>query len=341
MQVAQHEPEPTPSERRSQALTLAVVIPIFNEVDAIPELVMRLSTVFAAERLREAGIAEARFLFVDDGSSDGSTQSLLGLARGRLTGTVVQLSRNFGHQAAISAGLEQCHDADVTAIIDADLQDPPEIILAMIERWREGFDVVYGKRRNRKEQSVRVGLTWLFYRALNLLTPIDVPADSGDFCLVGQRVVRSLDRLPERLRFTRGLRTWVGFRQTGISYDRPARVSGSSKYSMAQLYRLATDGIASLSVRPLQLAQVFSFTYFVGSLLALLWLALTTTPGPAGGAFELRVLLILFLLSNAVVMFYLYILGAYIGRTYLEVKGRPTHIIDRVVDIDGSGTCHD
>lgn len=313
---------------RQEAVSLDVVIPVFNEEAVLERLLARLVEVFAPEACRSHGIRSVRYLFVDDGSTDGSAPLLRRRIAEGLPGVLVRLSRNFGHQHAVAAGLDHA-TADAVAILDADLQDPPELIPTMLDRWREGFEVVYGQRRARRENVVRRAGYWLFYRLLAFLAEVDVPLDSGDFCLIGRTVVDAIRALPERLRFPRVLRAWVGFPQTGVPFDRPARGAGRTKYTLARLYRLATDGVVSASLRPLQVAQVFSVAYLFATVLAAAWYLFlsdrsTTPPGLAAG-------LLLILLGNFVQVFCIYILGAYVGRTYIEAKGRPPYIVMEIV----------
>jgi dolichol-phosphate mannosyltransferase len=242
-----------------------------------------------------------------------------------------RFSRNFGHQNAVSAGIDHS-EADLLAIIDADLQDPPELIPEMVGRWREGFDVVYAERKKRKESALKIAAYWLFYRLVALLSEIKIPLDSGDFCLMDGRVVRAIRALPEKLRFPRGLRAWVGFSQTGIAYDRPERRAGRSKYDLARLYRLATDGVASSSIRPLKVAQVFSVSYLF--LIVVIGMAILLRRIISSSLEMPTTILIGYLLiisGNFVQVFCIYILGAYVGRTYLEVKGRPAYVLLEVV----------
>ena len=199
----------------------------------------------------------------------------------------------------------------------------------MVTRWRAGFDVIFACRRHRKENLLKNVGAWLFYRIVALLADIRIPLDSGDFCLMDRRIVQVLARLPERLRFPRGLRAWVGFSQTGIEYDRPARHAGRSKYSLGKLYRLATDGVISSSVRPLQVAQVASVSFLLLVLLA--GALLVGRPSTLGIPPLILAGYVLILLGNLVQVFCVYILGAYVGRTYLEVKGRPPYVVWEVV----------
>ena len=245
---------------------------------------------------------------------------------------VYRLSRNFGHASAVSAGLDHA-DADAVVVLDADLQDPPELVLDMLERWRSGVDVVFAQRRRRKEGVwKRIGY-WGFYRFVSLLSDLDIPLDSGDFCLMDRRVVDAIRELPERLRFPRILRSWVGFRQDGIEYDRPVRAAGDTKYDFSRLYQLATDGIASSSIRLLRVAQLFSFSFAVLTAI-LLGVLLYSVSAYADRPDALLILagLILIAGGNFVITACLYILGAYVGRTYLEAKGRPPYLVMEVLD---------
>jgi dolichol-phosphate mannosyltransferase len=318
-------------QARDSPLSLEIVIPVYNEETVLHLLLARLRAVFAPEELARHRIASVRYLIVDDGSAD-RTAAILADEVGRgLPARVCCLSRNFGHQNAVSAGLDLA-DADVVAVMDADLQDPPEAILAMLERWREGYDVVYAERRRRKESAVKRAGYWAFYRLVAALADLDIPKDSGDFCLLDRRVVRALRNLPEKLRFPRGLRAWIGFRQIGFPINRPSREAGRSKYTLSALYRLATDGIVSSSIRPLQVAQVFSVSYLILTLIGLFLLL-----GPRGPVVSREVLAgyLLILSGNFVQVFCIYILGAYVGRTYLEVKGRPTYVVREIIECSG------
>ena len=314
--------------RHDSWVSLDIVIPVWNEEKVLGLLFTRLGEVFSSANLARDRIRVVRYLFVDDGSHDGSAQAIAHAIELGLPALLVRLSRNFGHQNAVSAGIDLSR-ADLVAVIDADLQDPPELIAKMVGQWREGFDVVYGHRRSRQEGLLRVAGYWLFYRLVAFLADIKVPLDSGDFCLMDSRVVGHLRDLPEKLRFPRGLRAWVGFRQTGVEYDRPERQAGRSKYTLARLYRLATDGVISSSVRPLQAAQVFSVSYML--LTALLGLLLLLRPPQLGLAPWILLGYLLIITGNLVQVFCIYILGAYVGRTYLEVKGRPSYVVMEMV----------
>lgn len=314
-------------ERRERRVTLDLVIPIWNEEDTLPALLARLREVFSAPARERHRLGGVRFVFVDDGSRDRSAEMLAKEIAAGLPAILCRLSRNFGHQSAVSAGLDLA-EADLVAVIDADLQDPPELVPEMVARWREGSDVVYAQRRKRKDNPLKVAGAWVFYRLVALLADLDIPLDSGDFCLMDSRVTRAMKALPEKLRFPRGLRAWVGFRQNGLEYDRPPRAAGRSKYGWRRLYRLATDGVVSSSVRPLQLAQVFSVSYL---LLTLLGLTALLRPASAGIPPLVLAGYLLIVIGNFVQVLCIYILGAYVGRTYLEVKGRPTYVVRELI----------
>jgi dolichol-phosphate mannosyltransferase len=320
-----------PPLRRDQPVSLDLVIPVWNEEAVLDLLFEHLAAAFSPERCAKSGIASVRYVIVDDGSRDASAEMVRAAIERGVPALLLRLSRNFGHQAAVSAGLDHA-TADLVAVIDADLQDPPEVIHEMTAGWRDGFDVVYGVRRQRKEGLLKVAGYWAFYRLVAMLSDSHVPLDGGDFGLMDQRVVATLRSLPETLRFPRVLRAWVGFRQTGVAYDRPARQGGRTKYTIGRLYRLATDGVASASVRPLQLTQVFSLSYFilmfVLGIVVLRRLVFSDEPG-----LPPTVLMTYLLITSGsfVQSLCLYILGAYVGRTYLEVKARPCYLVMETV----------
>jgi dolichol-phosphate mannosyltransferase len=323
-----------PRAGRERAVSLDLVIPVWNEEDVIALLFRRLGEAFSAERCRSSRIGSVRYVLVDDGSHDRTAEMIRAEIDRGAPAVLVRLSRNFGHQAAVSAGLDHA-TADLVAVIDADLQDPPEIVHDMAARWREGYDVVYGVRRRRKENPLKVAGYWAFYRLVALLSDLKVPLDGGDFGLMDRRVVDALRALPETLRFPRVLRAWVGFRQTGVEYDRPERQAGRTKYTLRRLYRLATDGVASSSVRPLQLAQVFSFSYFVlmfvlGAVI-LRRLLFSDAPGVPS---SVLITYLLIASGSFVQALCLYILGAYVGRTYREVKRRPAYLVMETIAPD-------
>ena len=326
------EAEMSSAPRRSDAVTLEVVIPVFNESTGLAALLERLDTCFSAAACARHGLAEVRFLFVDDGSTDRSASVLAEAIRGGFPATLFRLSRNFGHQAAVSAGLSESR-AEIVAVMDADLQDPPEVLFEMVDAWREGADVAYAVRRGRKENFAKRAGYFLFYRLYRYLSEVDVPLDSGDFALLDRRVVDAMEELPEHLRFLRGLRTWVGFHQVPVPYERAAREYGRSKYGWSKLYQLATDGIAAMSVKPLRIVQFALITSALvtvllgGGLVVAAAVARTLSPTEWWGMATILAILA----TSSLNLVCLYILSAYIGRTYLEAKARPAWIVREVV----------
>jgi dolichol-phosphate mannosyltransferase len=306
---------------------LSIVVPCFNEQEVIArtysELVGSLGCL--------AGIA-LQIVVIDDGSQDHTTEILKDLRTKDERIKLVRFSRNFGHQAAVAAGLAHA-DGDIVAVIDADLQDPPQIVVQMIDKWREGFDVIYGIRRGRKEHWLKRVAYPAFYRIFRLLSSIDAPLDAGDFCLMDRRVVDVLIALPECNQFLRGLRSWVGFKQTGLVYERAARSAGESKYSLTKLFRLALDGIFNFSTLPLSWVFIVGMAMASVTFLGLLAIVLQRVfdlpvfgvhPSEIPG-FALTVLTILFI--GGVQMTCIGILGEYIARIYHEVKHRPRYIV--------------
>jgi len=299
---------------------LSIVIPLYNEEAVFVELWLRLAKVM------DALPVSAEVVLVDDGSSD-DTRELATLAckedpRFRL----VVLSRNFGHQLAVSAGLQYASGRAV-AILDGDLQDPPEALAEFHRKWSEGYDVVYAVRRRRKEAWPKRLAYWAFYRLLRSISSIEIPLDSGDFCMMSRRVVRRINALPERHRFVRGLRSWVGFRQTGLEYERSARSAGESKYTFRKLLRLACDGVFTFSDTPLRLATWMGLLVALGSLVIGPWLALwqeSGLPALTAGIFFL----------GGVQLVCLGILGEYVGRIHAEVKGRPAFVVEQCVGFE-------
>jgi dolichol-phosphate mannosyltransferase len=311
---------------------ISVVIPAFNESEEIRILYERLSACAATwDR-------DYEFVLVDDGSHDNTLAIAEEIAARDPHWKIVSLSRNFGHQPAVTAGLDYTR-GDLVAVIDADLQDPPEELPRFFQKCREGFDVVFGVRTNRKEGIIKRASYKLFYRFLASIASIDIPLDAGDFCVMSRRCVDALKALPERNRFIRGLRSWVGFRQTGLTYERPARTGGESKYSLPKLMNLALDGIINFSSRPLRIISVVGALLGVLSLAAALlffiqyvadWEIWGYNPRQARGWTSL-VLAILFLGSGQ--LFCLGIIGEYIGRIFEEIKQRPVYLVGHTVNM--------
>ena len=310
---------------------VSVVLPAYNEQEVLPLTLERFTAMRAP--LAELGI-ELELVFVNDGSRDRTGEMLEEVARAESGVRVVNLTRNFGHQAAVSAGLTVA-EGDAVAVMDCDLQDPPELLPRLVERWRDGYHVVYGVRKKRKEWFGKRAAYWLFYRTLARISDLDIPLDSGDFCLMDRSVIELLEQLPERQRFVRGLRTWVGLRQTGIEYERPARAAGEPAYTMRALVKLAMDGLVSFSSVPLRLVTRLGMLAAVFALAMggwVVWSVLTGQPMPRGWAS----LACLVLLTAAVQLISLGIIGEYLSRVFLEVKRRPTYLIASVIERDAS-----
>jgi len=308
----------------SSSPRISIAVPLYNEEAGVSELLRRIRDV-----LDDLPGGPHEIVLVDDGSSDRTLAALEAeaLLDDRLV--IISLSRNFGHQAALTAALDQV-TGDVTIVMDGDLQDPPELIPQFLERYSEGYDVVYAQRASRTEAWWLRLSYFLFYRLLDRLSSIRVPLDSGDFCLMSRRVVDQLRHMSERHRFLRGLRTWVGFRQAAVPVERSARHAGRSKYTMGKLLKLAFDGIFAFSIVPIRasvllglMAIALSACFGLYSLYAKLFLA----QSPRG--FTALTLLITFL--SGVHLFFLGVIGEYVGRVYEEVKARPMYVVAKVV----------
>lgn len=302
------------------APTLSVVVPVYDEAAVLPALETRLFAVL------EAACPEYEVMFVDDGSSDESPTILLGIAERNPRARVLRFSRNFGHQAAVTAGIEHARGSAVV-VIDADLQDPPEVIPDLLAKWREGFEVVSAVRAERLgEPPLRLFLIKAFYRVLQRIASVDMTPDVGDFRLIDRRVADALNRLPERNRYVRGLVRWLGFRHTEVRYTRAERFRGETKYPFTKLVRLALDGVTAFSNFPLQLVAYLGFAVFALSVLLVLYALfgrVFSGETPAGWT---SVFVAVAFLSG-VQLVALGILGAYVSRIFEEVKARPLYVI--------------
>lgn len=299
---------------------ISIVVPAYNEANVLPEFHRRLSAV-----LDSLGTA-SEVIYVNDGSTDETLGVMQRLRESDPRVAILDLSRNFGKEVALTAGLDHA-TGDAVVIIDADLQDPPEVIPDLIERWREGYEVVYAVRAERK------GETWfkevtakLFYRIISGITSVDIPMDTGDFRLMDRRVVDALKRVREQHRFMRGLSSWVGFRQTGVEYVRQERYAGETKYPFRKMLRFALDGITSFSYLPLQLATYFGFFIAGLSLLGIVVAIILRLSGSTAFYGQASTLVsVLFL--GGIQLIFLGIIGEYLGRIYDEVKSRPLYIV--------------
>ncbi len=300
---------------------ISIIVPCFNEEEVLSETFRRL-TDFAFS-LNELNI---EIIFIDDGSNDSTAKYIKNFVDNYKYVKAVFLARNFGHQIAVTAGIDSS-EGDAVVIIDADLQDPPEVIGEMIEKWEQGYDVVYGKRILRKGESIFKKLTAkIFYRILNLLSDVNIPLDTGDFRLISRDVVNSLRKMPEKDRFLRGMISWVGFKQYALPYYREERFAGKSKYPLKKMLSFAADGILSFSTKPLQisitLGTMSAFISLLGIFYALFLRIFTKiwVEGWTG-------IIIAVLFVGGVQLICIGILGNYIGRIYNETKNRPLYLV--------------
>ncbi|HTK11712.1 MAG TPA: glycosyltransferase family 2 protein [Ktedonobacteraceae bacterium] len=302
----------------------SIVAPVFNEKETLPHFYERVVRVME-------GLAEPfELIFVNDGSQDGSYEVLRQLHQRDARVQVLDFSRNFGHQIAISAGLDYAHGSAVV-ILDSDLQDPPEIIPEMVARWKDGVEVVYAQRATRAgETAFKLMTAAAFYRVIERITSVNIPRDTGDFRLLDRSVVNALVSMREQHRFMRGLSAWVGFRQEAVSYQRQERFAGTTKYPLHKMIRFSLDAITSFSHVPLQLATTFGFILAGLSLLGILVAAFLRlfTDAIVGQASTL--ILVLFL--GGIQLIFLGIIGEYLGRIYDEVRSRPLYILREKLD---------
>ena len=319
---------------------ISIVVPVYNEAENIPELYRRLT--HAAAQWGE----DYEVVIVDDGSLDLSLQQLAMIHQRDPRWKVLSFSRNFGHQVAVSAGLFYCQ-GEVVAILDADLQDPPEELPRFLEKWRAGYDVVYAIRTKRKEGPLKRVCYKLFYYGLRRLASIDIPVDAGDFCVMDRAVVEVLKAIPVRTRFVRGLRSWAGFRQVGVAYERAARHAGAPKYTFAKLVRLAVTGLLLFSSVPLKLSAWSGFFLCAASLLSIpVMLGWTLVdlrlfgmrPRDVAGWTSLVVLI---LLMSGLQLLALGVIGQYLARIFDEVQGRPPWIIAYALGFPERSSPHD
>ncbi len=307
-------------------MRLSIVIPCFNEESVLPQTCERLKQAAA-----ELPVEETEMIFVDDGSRDRTGLILSEIVAHDDNVRVIRLARNFGHQMALTAGLESA-TGDAVVVIDADLQDPPELIASMLEKWREGSQVVYGVRTTRPgETKFKIWTAKLFYRLINQLSDTYIPADAGDFRLMDRSVVNALLAMPERDRFIRGMVSWVGFKQTPVEYERAPRSGGKTKYSLSKMMRLAADGILSFSIVPLKLAIWIGFTAIglasLGILMAFIERVFQLYDVNISRGWASLFIAVMFL--GGVQLLTIGIIGEYLGRIYIEVKRRPLYIVSK------------
>lgn len=308
----------------SEPPRVSVAISLYNEERVLAELLQRVRGVLSA---LPGGPHE--LVFVDDGSSDRTFDILAEAAAADPRIVVISLSRNFGHQSALCAALDHV-TGDLVVVMDGDLQDPPEAIPRLLEEQRKGFDVVYAQRIRRKEGWALRFSYFLFYRMIASVSNVRLPLDAGDFAVLSRRVVERLREIPEHHRYLRGLRTWVGYRQTGVPVERSPRFSGESKYSVAKLLRLAFDGIFAFSMAPLRAASLVGLVTIAASLVfALYSVYVRLFLGKSPPGFTALILVITTL--SGIQLLFLGVIGEYLGRVYEETKGRPHYVIGRIV----------
>lgn len=304
---------------------ISVVLPIYNESGNIPELMERCQ-----HTLQQYGRYE--IVCVNDASQDSSLQLLEEYAQKNSGVKIIDFARNFGHQAAITAGVDFA-SGDAVIVMDSDLQDPPELIPQLVEKWQEGYEVVYAQRRTRKDTSFKKMTAFFFYRVLQRFSNVEIPVDTGDFRLMDRSVVKELNRMREHSRFMRGLTSWVGFRQTSVLFDRDERKHGETNYPLVKMLKFALDGITSFSSIPLRLATYFGFlTAFIGVLAAgyagyrrFFLPESATVPGWT------TIVMAVFLIGG-VQLIVLGIIGEYIGRIYTEVQNRPLYVVGKKIN---------
>ncbi|HYN08777.1 MAG TPA: glycosyltransferase family 2 protein [Vicinamibacterales bacterium] len=324
--LASHRPQTgeVPAGRRS---LVSMVVPVFNESEVIATFYERATAALG-------GLTDCDYelLFVDDGSTDDTYRVLTAFAAADPRVRLVKFSRNFGHQIAITAGVDHA-SGDCVIVIDADLQDPPEVVRSMIDQWRAGFDVVYGVRSERDgETPMKLMTASIFYRLLRRLTNVQIPANVGDFRLMSRRAADELRRLREKDRFVRGLVSWIGFKQTGVTYSRDKRYAGETKYPYRKMLKFAFDGITSFSSAPLKIA---TWTGYAAALLAVLYLISVFVQKLMGVTVDgWATIMVAMLFLGSVQLICLGILGEYLGRIFNEVKPRPMYVVEEVRSSD-------
>lgn len=303
------------------------IVPVFNEEETLGETCRRLTSVLDGLK------SEGEIILVDDGSRDRSLEMMRDLHRRDPRVCYVSLARNFGHQIAVTAGLRFAQ-GEAVVVLDADLQDPPELIPAMADKWREGYHVVYAQRTARQREGPAKKLfAYLFYRVLRLLTDVDIPADTGDFCLMDRQVVDVLNALPERGRYLRGLRAWIGFRQTAVPFEREPRFAGEVKYTFRKSFGLAVNGIVSFSRVPLRLATYLGLLVAGFALIMIILVLYWRIFHPAAPLIGYTIITAAIFFLAAVQLLCLGILGEYLGRVYDEVKGRPIFTMKEIAGV--------
>ena len=307
---------------------ISVVVPMYFEEDVVDECYKRLRNVLEA-----LDNYTYEIIFVNDGSKDNTLFLLEQIAKKDENVKILSFSRNFGHQAAVTAGLKEV-TGDAIIIIDADLQDPPETIRDMIKLWEQGNEVIYGKRKTRKgESAFKLFTAKMFYKTLNILSDVEIPKDTGDFRLVDRKVVDTINQMPEHNKFLRGLFSWVGYKQTAFEYERQERFAGKTKYPIRKMLKLASDGIVSFSTKPLKIVGVLGIISIIISIIILIYALISyifNLNNLSAGWTSIMVTVTFF---AGVQLLSIWVMSEYIGRIYDETKNRPQYIIDKKINI--------
>ncbi|WP_405470649.1 glycosyltransferase family 2 protein [Streptomyces canus] len=320
------EPEPEPERGRP---LISYVLPVYNERDGITAFHTELTAA-----LDSRPELDFELVYVNDGSTDGSLELLKGLAERDGRVRVVDFARNFGHQLAITAGLDLAR-GDAVIVMDTDLQDPPKVSLELVDAWREGAEIVHARRRSRQDSAFKRATAHLYYRVLRSSTDVDIPLDTGDFRLLDRRVADELRRYRERSRFVRGIVASMGYRQTEVAFDRDERFAGETKYPLRKMARLAIDGVTSFSTAPLKMITRLGFVVLALSLLGILYALAMKFFRPEITVSGWTMLMCVVLFLGGTQMLSLGVIGAYIGRIYSEAQGRPLYLVREVVGGDG------
>ena len=301
---------------------ISVVVPMYYEEEIVDICYKELKRV-----LKKIKNYEHEIIFVNDGSLDKTLELLTAIAKKDKNVKIISFSRNFGHQAAVSAGLKVV-TGDAIVIIDADLQDPPSLIPDMLKLWEDGYEVVYGKRKHRDGESIfKLFTAKMFYKILNNLSSVNIPKDTGDFRLIDKKVANAINNLPEHNKFLRGLYSYTGFKQTEFLYERKARYAGETKYSLKKMIKLASDGIIGFSYKPLTFILILNLLFLFISIASLICLFIWIKK------YLLFLIIFMFSFSTSMILLSIWLLSIYISRIYDEVKNRPSYIIDKTINI--------
>jgi polyisoprenyl-phosphate glycosyltransferase len=309
---------------------ISIVVPMYFEEKVVKECHRRITSVATHNNLNY------ELLFVNDGSTDRTLELLETIANSDSHVKVISFSRNFGHQIAVTAGIDKAK-GDAIVIIDADLQDPPELIPEMIRIWKQGFDIVYGKRKKRDGESwFKLTTAKVFYKFLNKMSTVNIPVDTGDFRLIDRKVAQALKQMPEHNRFLRGMASWVGFKQVALEYERKERFAGETKYPLKKMIKFALDGIFSFSVKPLKLVEYLGCTTILIAFILIIYTTLSPFLGFKTLTLGWTLALILIAFIGGIQLFSIGMVGEYVARIYDESKGRPLYIIEKEINLNAA-----